>query len=193
MIDINQKILKARKPQPACPVIKEIASRFSPRYFANQPVADKDLKSILEAARWAPSAHNRQPWFFYLTKKGTKDHQKLFAALNSYNQSWSKTAPVFILACAITHDENGDNPFAFYDLGAAVMSLILQSQSLGYYTRQMALFDKEKVKNYLKLDKNYHPFVIIALGKIGDYRKANKEIIDMELDPRPRKKVIANF
>lgn len=87
-------------------------------------------------------------------------------------------------------DEKGKNPFAYYDLGAAVISLILQAQSLGYYARQMGLFDKQQVKQIFSLDKNLEPFVVIAMGKIGNYQHAPQEIIDMELDPRPRKKNI---
>jgi nitroreductase len=147
----------------------------------------KHLKIIFEAARWTPSAHNRQPWYFYYAEKGTNPYKILFSTLNEYNQSWTKTAPILILACSITKDEQGDNPFAFYDLGASVISLILQAQSLGYYVRQMALFDKEKVKKFFKLGENFEPFIIIALGKIGDYITAPKEIVEMEIDPRPRK------
>jgi len=183
----NNAILKVRKPKPRYPVIKEIEERFSPRFFSNKPVKQEDLNSIFEAARWAPSGHNHQPWHFFYTKKGSTSYNYLFPALNKYNQSWAKTAPLLILACALIKDEKGQNPFAFYDLGASVICLILQAQSLGYYARQMGLFDEEKVKKIFKLNKNLEPFVIIALGKIGDYKNASKEIVEMELDPRPRK------
>lgn len=92
-----------------------------------------------------------------------------------------------ILACAITANVEGKNSFAFYDLGASVLSLILQAQSLGYYSRQMALFDKQKVKEWFKLEKKLEPYIIIAMGRIGDYKKASQQVIDYELDPRPRK------
>jgi nitroreductase len=165
-----------------------MARRWSPRYFSDKKIHLNHLKIIFEAARWAPSAHNRQPWYFYYAEKGTKPYKTLFSTLNEYNQSWAKTAPILILACAITKDKEGNNPFAFYDLGASVISLVLQAQSLGYYARQMALFDKEKVKKIFQLEENLKPFIIIALGKIGDYKTAPKEIVEMEIDPRPRKK-----
>ncbi|PJC81501.1 hypothetical protein CO007_04380, partial [Candidatus Roizmanbacteria bacterium CG_4_8_14_3_um_filter_36_10] len=81
----------------------------------------------------------------------------------------------------------GKNIYAFYDLGAAVLSLIIQAQSLGYYSRQMALFDKQKAKGFFKLEKNFEPYIIIAMGRIGDYKNVSKQVIDRELDPRPRK------
>lgn len=188
---MNVKILNVRKPNPRYPVLQPIADRFSPRFFASDPINEQDLRTIFEAARWAPSGHNHQPWYFYYAKRGTASYAKLFATLNDYNQSWAKTAPLLVVACAITKNEKGDNPFALYDLGASVISLILQAQSLGYYARQMGLFDKTKVKNLFSLEMNIEPFVVIALGKIGNYDHAPKKIIDMELDPRPRKKDIA--
>lgn len=188
--DINTIVFAARRPKPRYPVIKEIRERFSPRFFSTDPVKEKDLNSIFEAARWTPSGHNHQPWYFYYVKKGTASYNKLFSTLYDYNQAWAKSAPALILACAITKNEKGENPFAFYDLGAAVISLILQAQSLGYYSRQMGMFNKEKVKQMFKLDKNYQPFIVIALGKIGNYKDASEDMIKMELDPRPRKKYI---
>ncbi len=189
--DNNQAVFDVHKPTPRYPVIKEISERFSPRFFANTPIKESDIQSMLEAARWAPSGYNHQPWFFYVTKKETKSYTDLFSTLEPYNQSWAHTAPVLVLACFISKNENGDNPFALYDLGASVISLILQAQSLGYYGRQMGLFDKEKVKKLLPLEKYMEPFVVIALGKIGNYNKAPKEIMEMERDPRPRKTKIA--
>lgn len=185
------KILQIHKPKTKYKVIKEITQRWSPRYYSPEPVLEKHLQIIFEAARWAPSGHNHEPWYYYYAKKGSLGYKQLFSTLNDYNQSWAKTAPLLVLACAEKTNKHGENPFAVYDLGASVISLILQAQSLGYYARQMGLFDKEKVKKFFKLEKKLVPFIIIALGKIGDYEKAPKEIVEMELDPRPRKTNIA--
>jgi len=191
MEEITRKILAIHKPSPRYPVLKEIEKRFSPRFFSDEEVKKEDLNAIFEAACWTPSAHNGQPWYFYYAKKGTTPYKNLFSTLNAYNQSWAHTAPLLILACTITTNEKGENPFALYDLGASVISLILQAQSLGYFARQMGLFDKQKVKRIFKLEKNLEPFIIIALGKIGNYHDAPKEIIELELDPRPRKTDVA--
>lgn len=187
----HNTILKIHQPKPRFPVIREIKERFSPRFFSNKPVNEKDLKVIFEAARWAPSGHNTQPWHFYFTPKGTQAHQKLFSTLEEYNQSWSHSAPLLILATAITKNNNNKNTFAHYDLGAAVFSLILQAQSLGYYSRQMGLFDKKMLKKIFKLKASFDPYTIIAMGTIGNFNNAPQQIIDYELDPRPRKTNIA--
>jgi len=189
--DNTQIVYDTHRPKPRYPVIKEIRERFSPRFFTSDPVKKSDLDSILEAARWAPSGHNWQPWYFYIAKKGTQAYTHIFSALEGYNQSWAHTAPLFILACYRTRNDEGENEYAQYDLGAATLSLILQAQSFGYYGRQMGLFDKKKMKALIPLEKDMEPKVVIALGKIGDFTKAPKEIIDMESDPRPRKTKIA--
>lgn len=185
--DNNQTVFDIHTPIPRYPVMKEIQKRFSPRFFAKNPVKKDDLNSIMEAARWAPSGHNHQPWFYFTAKKGTKAYTNIFSTLSTYNQSWAYTAPLLILACAIIKNEHGKNPFAVYDLGASVMSLVLQAQSLGYYARQMGMFDKQKVKSMVQMEKYTEPFVIIALGSIGDFSHAPKEIMEFERDARPRK------
>lgn len=188
----NAKIVyNVHSPKPRYPVLNVIRERFSPRFFTGDPVKKSDVDSMLEAARWAPSGHNWQPWFFYIAKKGTEAYTNIFSTLEGYNQSWAHTAPLFILACYRTKNEKGENEYAQYDLGAAVLSLILQGQSLGYYARQMGLFDKKKMKTLINLEKDMEPKVVIALGKIGNFTKAPREIMDMELDPRPRKTKIA--
>jgi len=187
MISVIDRILKIHQPKPKYKIIKEIANRWSPRHYSGKKVPLKHINIILEASRWAPSGHNHQPWDFYFSQKGTDAYQKLFSALEKYNQSWAKTAPLLILACAVTTIPEGKNPYAYYDLGAAVFSLVIQAQSLGYYSRQMALFDKQKVKKYFRLEKNLQPYIIVAVGKIGDYTKASQLVINYELDPRPRK------
>ena len=186
----TQEIIKVRKPKPRFKVIEVIANLFSPRFFSDGKIPKNHINSIFEAARWTPSGRNHQPWFFYLVKKESLFYQKLFSTLNEYNQKWAKSAPVLILGCTLVKNQFGENPFAVYDLGASVMSLILQAQSLGYYGRQIGLFDKEKVREIFKLDESMEPFIIIALGKIGNYKNASEEVIKMDLDPRPRKSEI---
>jgi nitroreductase len=181
-----KNIKKIRKPKIDCKVMKVIAQRWSPRYYSNESISEENLNIIFEAARWTPSAYNLQPWFFYYTKKGSSSYSKLYSTLDTHNQSWAGTAPLLILACGIKI-KNNENPYLYYDLGASVMNLTLQAQNLGYYSRQIGLFDKEKVKEIFQLEEKLQPFIIIALGKIGDYEMCSKEIIKMEISPRPRK------
>ena len=180
------EIIKIRKPQPDYPVIAEIANRFSPRYFLDKEVRIDDINSIFEAARFTPSGWNFQPWYFYWTKKGDVSYKKIISCLTKYNR-FAKTAPVLIVACFIKKFK-GRKTYYRHDLGAAVMSLVLQAQHLGYYSRQMGDFNKNKLVKLFNVDINHFPFVIIALGKLGDYKKIDNKLLERELDPRPRKK-----
>ncbi|MEK7522218.1 MAG: nitroreductase family protein [Patescibacteria group bacterium] len=183
---ITDEIIKIRKPRPNYPVMKEIANRFSPRYFLDKKAGIDDINSIFEAARFAPSGCNFQPWYFYWTKKGDTSYNKIISCLTKYNR-FAKTAPILIVACFIKKFK-GKKTYYRHDLGAAVMSLVLQAQNLGYYCRQMGDFNKKKLIGLFNLDKAHHPFVIIALGKLGDYKNIDSKLLERELDPRQRKK-----
>src|SRR3989338_1138895 len=180
------EIIKIRKPRPDYPVITEIANRFSPRYFLDKKVGIDDINSIFEAARFAPSGWNYQPWYFYWTKKEDTSYNKIISCLTKYNR-FAKTAPVLIVACFIKKFK-GRKTYYRHDLGAAVMSLVLQAQHLGYYCRQMGQFNKSKLKKMLDIDNIHHPFVIIALGKLGDYKNIDEGLLKRELELKPRKK-----
>ncbi|MDD5015359.1 MAG: nitroreductase family protein [Atribacterota bacterium] len=177
--------MKIRKPKPRYPILKELSERFSPRHFVSEPIPQADMQSILEAARWVPSGRNSQPWYFYWTQHGSSVFNALISALPDFN-TWAKTASVLIVACGTEKNERGKNEFSLYDLGASVLAMILQGQQLGYYARQMGIFDKEKVKKIVKA-KDEEPFVIVALGKLGDYTKADKDIVERDMTPTPRK------
>jgi len=181
----TQDIIDLRKYKSKKNISDFFLSRFSPRVFSSQELPNSDLETILEAARFSPSSYNRQPWFFYVAKKGSSFFKKISEALVEGN-FWAKEAPVLILACYIKKDQYGKNEYAQYDLGQAVSALVYQAQILGYYTHQMAGLDKEKAKKLL--DTNHTPFVLIALGKIGDYEKANPKIVEMDKAQKERKK-----
>ena len=182
------EIIKIKKPRPDYPVIAEIANRFSPRYFSDEKVKSRDIDSIFEAARFAPSGWNFQPWYFYWAKKEDKSYNKIISCLTKYNR-FAKTAPILIVACLIKKFK-GKKTYYRHDLGAAVMSLVLQAQHLGYYCRQMGDFNKNKLITLFNFDKANNPFVIIALGKLGNYRNIDDGLLKRELDPRQRKRIL---
>jgi len=179
-------IIKIRKPKPDHQVMQEIDNRFSPRYFAEDKVKTSDINSIFEAARFAPSGWNFQPWFFYWGEKGTKSFEKIGSCLGKYN-SFAKRAPILIIACYIKKTK-GNKSYYRHDLGASVMSLVLQAQNLGYYCRQMGKFNSSKLKKIIPMESEHQPFVIIALGKIGDYTDIDDKLLKRELEIKPRKK-----
>ncbi len=183
----TQKLIEIKKPSLCHPILKALENRFSPRVFAEDEVLKKDLNSMFEASRWAPSARNDQPWYFYWTKKGTESHKKLISCLPSYNE-WTAKAPVLILACYI---DEGNNEYALYDLGASVVSLVYQATSMGYYARQVGSFDRKKAKEILNLPSSHKPFVLIPLGKLGDYSQASEAIVKMDFQKRERKTDLA--
>lgn len=167
-------IIKIRKPKIRYPVIQPIVDRFSPRHFSkDDPPAGGDLNSIFEAARLAPSGHNYQPWYFYWTRNTDKTFEKIISCLSKTNL-WARTAPILIIACYLKVVDGNPNKYSLYDLGASVMSLVLQAQKKNYYARQMALFNRNKLIKLLNINKNHHPYIIIALGKIGDYSNAEE-------------------
>jgi nitroreductase len=179
VIEIKKKDLKAE-------INPTLKARFSPRVFSKDPISEEDLKKIFEAARWAPSSYNRQPWFFYVAKRGTKAFEKLTTTLMEGN-FWAKGAPLLILACYIKEDEMGENKYAQYDLGQAVFSLVFQAQELGIYSHQIAGFDKKAAKELLNLPKEHEPWVLIAMGRLGDYSKAEEKWVKKDLKPARRK------
>lgn len=172
MINADE-IIKIRKPQICYPVIRPIANRFSPRHFSDKKIPNKIINSIFEAARLAPSGHNYQPWYFYWTRNTNDTFEKIISCFPQSNY-WAKTAAVLIIACYLPTIDGKRDPYALYDLGASVMSLILQAQHLGFYARQIGNCDTKKLKKLLNLNKDHKPFTVVALGKIGDYSKIEK-------------------
>lgn len=181
-----EEIIKIRKPKPDYPVMEEINNRFSPRHFLNKKIGGNDINSIFEAARFAPSGWNYQPWYFYWSKNGERSFKKIISCLGKYNR-YAESAAVLVIGCFIKQFK-GKKSYYRHDLGASVMSLVLQAQHLGYYSRQMGEFNKSKLVKLLSINKTHHPFVIIAIGKIGEYKNIDESILKRELIPRPRKK-----
>lgn len=180
----RQDLIEIKENKTSLPIADVFKKRFSPRIFSNEKINEEDLKIILEAARWTPSSYNRQPWYFYLAFKESSFFNQLTSLL-SYGNEWAKQAPALILACYLENDEMGKNDKAQYDLGQAVITLVYQAQILGYYSHQIGGFDAEKAKSLV--NANHIPFVLIALGKIGEYENRNEPWINWDLKPPQRK------
>ncbi|MCQ8119771.1 nitroreductase family protein [Methylomonas rosea] len=146
-----------------------IASRWSPRAFdPDKAVSHQDLTAVLEAARWAPSCFNDQPWRFVVCDKSrdASAWQNALSVIAEKNQLWAKNAPVLILTVAMANfNHNGKaNRFAAYDTGAASVSLCLQANALGLVTHQMGGFDADKARQVLNLPDDCTPMAMLALG-----------------------------
>ncbi len=146
-------------------------TRRSPVALAPRPIEPQLLAIILEAARWAPSSRNEQPWSFIV---GNRDHRaafdRLLGCLAPGNVTWAKNAGALILSVAkTTFQHNGSqNRHAWYDVGQATMSLVLQAHDLGIASHQMAGFDPELARRECGIPDGFEPVAMIALGYPGD-------------------------
>jgi nitroreductase len=150
-----------------------IQHRWSPRAFdANRDIERSDLLRLFEAARWAPSSGNEQPWRFLVgdRRRSPQLFEALLAALVPKNQAWARQAPVLVLVSVrLTLERNETvNPLAWYDAGQAVALLTLQATSQSLAIRQMAGFDREKARLGCAIPAPFEPSVIMAIGYAGD-------------------------
>lgn len=171
------------------PVHDLIRSRWSPRSYSAQPVEQEKLNQIFEAASWAFSAMNAQPWqYIYAHKADTAAFQKIFDTLMPGNQPWAKNAPVLIIALAKTAYDNGQpNGAALHDLGAANATLFLEATALGLHGHLMGGFDREKLRRDFNLPDNVTPAVVMALGYLGEAEQLEEPFLSREKAARNRK------
>ena len=168
-----------------------IQARWSPRAIApDKDVSHEDLIALLEAARWAPSCFNDQPWRFIVCVK-SKDEpswKNALANLAEKNQLWAKNAPVLMLAVAMENfNHNGKpNRWAMYDTGAASVSLCFQATALGLVVHQMGGFDAEKARALFKLPAGCTPMSMIAVGYQADIDVLDDDFKAAELAERTR-------
>jgi nitroreductase len=171
-------------------VLPAIVQRWSPRSFADREVSHADLKIVFEAARWAASSYNEQPWRFLVGDRNSLTYKKIFDSLISFNQSWAVHAPILILGTAKTkfsHNEAA-NRVALYDLGAASSYLTLQAHALGLSTHQMAGFDDAAARQAFEIPDAYVLGAVIALGYQGEPDAlTNQQMLAQEVAPRERK------
>lgn len=170
------------------PIHDLIRERWSPRAFADRPVEPEKLASVFEAARWAASAANRQPWYFlYATKENSEAHARFVSLLWELNVRWAQNAPVLILVVAKHYDTPGRERASLYDVGMAAGNLVAQAVALGLTTHQMGGFDANKAIETLHIPANHEPLAMIALGYPGDPDALPDDLRARELAPRIRK------
>jgi nitroreductase len=174
------------------PLHELIRQRWSPRAFSDRSVEKEKLFSLFEAARWAPSCFNEQPWSWIVaTKEQPEEFQKLLECLVPGNQLWAKEAPVLMLSVAKLFFEKNkkDNRHAYHDVGLAVENLVLQATALGLVVHQMAGFDVEKARAEFQIPEGFDPVAAIALGYEGDPTQLPENLREKELAPRSRKEL----
>jgi nitroreductase len=171
-------------------VLPVILERWSPRSFESREVDPADLKRVFEAARWAPSSFNEQPWRFIVAKRESETFNKIVATMTTGNQAWAPKAPVLILGITKKDSAQSGNPnrFAMHDLGAAMVLITLEARALGLATHQMAGFDEEAARKALGIPEEFAVGSIMALGYQGEPSALpNESLIAREIAPRTRK------
>lgn len=144
-----------------------LARRWSPRAFSPRPVESAKLKQLFEAARWAPSSYNAQPWSFIVaTREDAEGYNRLLSVLVDANRQWAQQAPVLILAVAkLEYDHVARlNRHALYDLGQAVANLTVQATALDLHVHQMGGFDPLSARELFAIPTAYEPVAVLALG-----------------------------
>jgi nitroreductase len=170
------------------PILEALRQRWSPRAFGEQEVEKEKLQSVFEAARWAPSSMNEQPWRFIVGIKGDETWEKIFEALNEWNQQWAKKAPVLILNLGKKTFVYKGRPNGTYhfDTGQAVGMMITEARNLGLFTHQMGGFSPEKAKELLDIPDDFHPFSVTALGYYGQADDLPEDLYKSETEERKR-------
>jgi nitroreductase len=181
--------ITSRNADTEAPLITPLVERWSPRAY--DPTAEVDpavIRTILEAARWAPSANNVQPWRFIVARRGTGAFATVHDAMLGFNQVWADSAAVLIVNIAEIVDPEGKaRPWARYDLGQAVAHLTVQAQHEGLHTHQMGGFDAAKLHAAFGLDANLEVVSITAIGVLGDVDALPDPLREREVAPRLRK------
>lgn len=189
MSDVVELSEKAADTVPS--VHELIRTRWSPRSFSDRPVSDVDLKTILEAARWAASSNNEQPWRFLVARKSDGEaYERILNLLVPGNQEWARNAPVLmIMAARRTFSHNGSaNSYALHDTGAALAHLMLQAHALGLHAHGMAGFDRARAPEVLGIPGDYEVGAAVALGYRDSPEKlANERHRKSEIAKRARK------
>jgi nitroreductase len=174
------------------PVHELIKNRWSPRAFSEKPVAPQVLRSLFEAARWAPSSNNEQPWAYLVaTKDDAQNFAKMLGVLVEFNANWAKHAPVIALSVAHlkTNRDGKPNRVALHDVGSATAQLTFEANARGLLVHQMAGFDAEKARQMFAIPPDWEPVAAIAIGYPGSPESLPEKLRERELAPRIRKPV----
>ena len=173
-------------------ILEIIQERWSPYSFSPAPVEEYKLKAMLEAASYAPSCNNDQPWMFVIATQQDRDvFDKFLGFLVEGNRVWAKYAYALVISMARTKfSYNGmPNRYAFHDTGMAVSNMLLQALTMDVFVHQMGGFSVDKVKEHFNLNDEIEPVAMMAVGYIGDGASLSPELLKRDEKRRPRKSV----
>jgi nitroreductase len=173
-----------------CPIHDLLRRRWSPRAFADRPVEPEKLCSLLEAARWAPSSFNEQPWFFLVAmRENREEFDRMLSCLVEGNVAWAQKAPVLMISVAKLKFEKSGKPnrHAFHDVGQAVADMTTQATSVGLAVHQMAGILADKAREVYNIPPDYEAVAGIAVGYPGEPETLPDALREREQAPRNRR------
>lgn len=181
-------ITQVQKRKADYPIADIFLNRWSPRSFLEKEVPEELLMSVFEAARWAPSANNRQPWYFIVART-KEEKEKFYQFINEGNLQWCKKAPVLALLISKRRNENGENRYHAFDAGTCWGFLALQAVKNGLITHPMGGINREKARDLLNIPDDFDIHIVIAIGYQGEKEDLPKPFQNRELpnDRRPLK------
>ena len=172
----------------AVPIFEVLQERWSPRSFdGTYELADSDVLSILEAARWAPSAMNVQPWRFSVGKRGTDVFGKIAAHLRDFNAAWSPKSAAYVVVSAFVNGNDVEHGTTTqFDAGLATSQLVIQAHALGLHAHVMGGIEHAALAAELGYPENLAVLVVVAIGKVAPADELEGPARDRELAPRTR-------
>lgn len=184
--ELSPEIKKYR--ETSWPIHPLIQNRWSPRSMTGESMTDEELMPLFEAARWAPSSYNGQPWLFLYAKRETPQWNDFFNLMIEFNQGWTKNAAVLLVMISRINFEHNNKPAHThsFDTGSAWMSLALEGTCRGYVVHGMEGFDYDKARTVLQVPADYQIEAMAAIGKRAPKEKLSEDLQKREM-PGPRK------
>ena len=188
MLTTEIEISKYRKPDHDIEPI--LFHRWSPRAMSGEEISEQELMILFEAARWAPSSYNAQPWRFLYARRGTANWDRFFDLMVEFNQGWTKHAAVLMVVVSRKTFESNDQaaPTHSFDAGAAWQNLALQGSTMGLVVHGMQGFDYEKARAVLNIPEHFQVDAMIAVGRPGKREDLPEDLQERE-QPSDRKPV----
>jgi len=181
-----------KQATPKYPINDLITTRWSPYGFSDRAVSTQDLCALFEAARWAPSSYNEQPWRYIIASSdNNKQFRQALECLREPNQAWAQYAAVLALGVASTQFErNGNNnAAAFHDLGLAAANLSLEATARGLMVHQMIGINPKKVRSTFNIPESYQPLTALAIGYQGRPAELKEALLARDSSPRERRQI----
>ena len=165
-----------------------ILNRWSPRAMSGEALNDQELLPLFEAARWAPSSYNNQPWRFIIAKRDTPEWNALFNLMGEFNQGWTKNAACLVVIVSKNTFDHNNQPMQThsFDTGSSWENLAIEASSRGLVAHGMQGFDYEKAKKALHVPDDHTVEAMVAIGKLGKKETLPKETQEREM-PSDRK------